>query len=428
MSILNLKEIKKVHCIGVGGIGVSAIARMMLQEGKVVSGSDPSASPVTEGLIKEGVTVFNEHNKTNISSDIDLVVYTTAIQENNPELLESKRLNIPTFTYPEMLGEISTDKYTVAVSGTHGKTTTTGMISDIFIEANYKPTIIVGSLLRKNKTNFISGDSKYFIVEACEYRRSFLNLHPDILVITNIDADHLDYYKDITDIQDAFRELALRVPTDGFIVCDPKDSKIVPVIKELKCNIVNYQDYTDSVPKMKVFGKHNRKNASAAMAVAKCVDIKSDVTNKSLSEFSGTWRRSEFKGKLKSGALVFDDYAHHPTEIKATLDSFKEEYPHKKIIFVFQPHLFSRTKQLFNDFKQVLGDADQVIITDVYAAREKGGNENLSEKLAGDIKNGVYCSSFSNVITMLEENTSAENVVVTMGAGDIYTVADQLVK
>lgn len=416
-----------MHCIGIGGIGISAIARMMLAQGKEVQGSDVSLSSVINGLIDEGVVFLGLHNANNISAIVDLVIYTTAIQEDNPELLRAQELGIPTLSYPETLGRVSSGKHTIAISGTHGKTTTTAMIANVFQATQYQPTVILGSLFTNTKTNFIPGESNYFIVEACEYRRSFLNLKPNILVITNIDTDHLDYYEDLADIQSAFHELAEKIPSDGFLVCNTQDENLTPVLQNLSCAVINYTESLKEVPKLKVLGEHNRLNAAATITVARIVKIPTKLTQKSLMGFCGTWRRGEYRGKTKSGALVFDDYAHHPTEIQATLKGFREKYPDKDINVVFQPHLFSRTRQLFDEFTGSFADADFIIVTDVYAARERNDGRVSINELAQKIPNGTHIREFSEITEELSEKTSENSIIITMGAGDIYKIADSLI-
>lgn len=425
---MNIQDIKRIHCIGVGGIGISAVARSMLRQGKRVSGSDSSTSLVIDGLLKEGVDFLGMHSQENISSDIDLVVYTTAIQNDNPEFLRAKELNIPILSYPEMLGKISKGKYTIAVSGTHGKTTTTAMVGKIFEIARRDPTVVLGSLFADTRTNFIHGNSDYFIIEACEYRRSFLNLEPNILIITNIDTDHLDYYRDLTDIQSAFRELVKKVPRDGFLVCDKYHATLIPVIKSASCTVIDYKEYSKKVPKLKVLGAHNRSNAAVALAVADVAHISIETAQESLANFGGTWRRGEYRGKTKSGALVFDDYAHHPTEIRTTLQGFKERFTNRSIIVVFQPHLFSRTEQLFGELAESFGDAIRTIVTDVYAAREKDIGRNLAKELAESLEGGNYVKDFSDIVEILHAETQENDVIITMGAGDIYKVADLLLE
>ena len=424
----NFNSVKNVHFIGVGGIGVSAIAKMMYLEGKKVSGSDMAESPVTEKLIKEGIAVYIGHKKENISEDTDLIIYTIAIPEDNEELLEGRKREIPSLTYPKALGIISRNKKTIAISGTHGKTTTTAMVAGVLQKGELSPTVIVGSFL-KGKDNFIAGTGDYLAVEACEYKRSFLNLSPYILVVTNIDEDHLDYYKDLSDIQDAFSELAKKVPAGGAIICDPKDPSVIPVIKNVKCAIINYKERDLNI-ELQVSGKHNILNAKAAFSVGEFLGIQSKKIREALKEFPGTWRRQEYKGKMKSGALVYDDYAHHPTEIAATLSGFHEKYPDKKITIVFQPHLYSRTRDFFNNFARELSKAHHVIIAPIYAAREKNtgkiSGKNIAEEIAKQNKNVLYYETFLEIEKELMKSTSEKDIIITMGAGDIYKVGETL--
>ena len=379
-----------------------------------------------------GVKIFFGHRAENLPPDADLVIYTIAVPPDNPELLAAKRLGIKTLSYPEALGEISARKFTIAVAGTHGKTTTTAMLAKIFIDAGLDPTVIVGSILPTQKSNFIFGRSKYFIVEACEYRRSFLNLSPRILVITNIDNDHLDYYRDLADIESAFAELAGKLPADGALVCDRNDERLKSVLLNTRCLTFDYRQLPTTDLKLSVPGEHNQRNAQAALAVAAVVGIDQSVARRSLETFSGTWRRFEFKGRTAGGALVYDDYAHHPTEIRATLAGARELFPDQKIVVIFQPHLYSRTKLLLNDFATSFHGADQVIVLPIYAAREPFDASISAEILAEAItKQGVPAravsgfESASNYLQNLKPNPY--NLILTMGAGDIFQLAENLV-
>ena len=335
-----LKNVKRIHFIGMGGVGVSAIARMARLYGIKVTGSDTSEGVMTERIKIIGGKIFIGHKKENLYENTDFVVYSPAIKENNPELIYAKELNIPCYSYPEILGLISKDMYTIAVSGTHGKTTTVSMLAEIFIYSNLDPTVVVGGLLKKQKDNFVLGESNYFIVEACEYKESFLSLSPDIPIITNIDNDHLDYYKNINNIQNAFAKLISK--TKQYVVCDLNDKNIQKAIKESKVKIIDYTkqklDFDLLIP-----GKHNIMNAKSALAVSELIGIK-EKAKKILKKYSGTWRRFDLLGKTKNNCLVYTDYAHHPTEVRAVIQGAKEKYPDKKLIVVFQPHLFSRTK------------------------------------------------------------------------------------
>ena len=435
---LDLSKIKNVHFVGIGGIGISAIARMMLEQGKIVTGQDMQEGEIVKELIKIGAKIMIGHSSfENIPNGTDLIVYTVAIETYDPELFEKikSQSDISVRSYPEMLGIISEDKYTIAVSGTHGKTTTTGMLAQIFKDAGKDPTVVIGSLL-KNGTNFVAGSGDVFIVEACEYRRSFLKINPDILVITNIDEDHLDYYKDIEDIKSSFREMAMRVSESGFVVCNPNDKNIADVVKDIKAKVVNYGEYINENLKLKIPGLHNKKNAGAAEAVAKICDISSEKAQEALGEFAGTWRRFEYKGKLKNGTMVYDDYGHAPAEIMATMEGFRELYPKDfgwKITMVFQPHLFSRTKLLLNDFAKSFDYVDSVLILPIYFAREEDDGTISSEILANRInensKNAKAFAGFESLEKYLLENMKnmgEKDIILTMGAGEAYKVGDFL--
>lgn len=432
MNNFNLEKIKKAHFVGIGGIGVSAIARMMLAEGKKVSGSDNSSSAIIDELGRLGAKVFSGHSADNIDDDVDLIVHTPAVGFGNPELKKAKKLNIPTLSYPEILGLISKNKFTIAVAGTHGKTTTTAMIGEILIDAKKEPTIIVGSLLKSRDSNFVSGKGKYLVVEACEYKRSFLNLNPSILVITNIDADHLDYYKDISDIERAFSELVSKIGKTGYVVCDPYSPHIREATEDAKCGVVDYTEFIDDKLKLKIPGKHNILNAATALAVSHILQIDKKPAEKSLRDFSGTWRRFEYKGKTKKGSLVYDDYGHHPTEIMATLAGAKELHPKSKIIVAFQPHLYSRTKNHLAEFGKSFKDADIVIVAPIYAAREKNDSSVNSQMVAEEIKKNnkqsVYFETFSEIENYTIANSNKDSVIITMGAGDIFKVGESMIK
>jgi UDP-N-acetylmuramate--alanine ligase len=362
-----LRELKKLnnsmkaHLIGIGGIGVSAIARMLLLDGYEVTGSDVATSLVTKELQKLGVRIYIGHNIRNLSADVELVIYTPAISKDNVELLEAKRLGITTHSYPEMLGKISADKYTIAIAGSHGKTTTTAMLGAILSGAGKAPTIIVGSLLKDKKSNFVGGSGEYLVVEACEYKRSFLDINPKIVVITNIDNDHLDYYGDIKGVISGFSDFVKKIPKDGYLVCDPKASHLKAVIRQAKCEVIDYTKAPRNF-KLKILGDYNIKNAQAAWAAAKLLSVTAVKAKKALESYGGTWRRFEYKGRTKNGIKIYDDYAHHPTEIKAALKSARKTFGKKRIICVFQPHLFSRTKFLLKDFGKSFSDADVVVV------------------------------------------------------------------
>lgn len=444
---------KKVHFIGIGGISMSALAEILLEKNFQVSGSDTNSSKATERLKSKGAKIYIGQISENITSDIDLVVYTAAISEDNEELLKAKNSKIPLMDRAEFLGEIMKGhKYNVAVSGTHGKTTTTSMLSSITLEANMDPTILVGGNLDIIGGNVHIGHSPYFITEACEYKESFLKFFPFIGVILNIDADHLDYYKDIEEIQQAFIKFARLIPQEGYLVCCADDKRMEEVISNVNCNVISYGIEKGEVTaknirfdkegralfevyksdkklfslNLSVPGKHNILNALASISVSLILNISIDYIKKGLKDFRGTHRRFEIKGKRK-GVVVIDDYAHHPTEIKATLSAAKN-YPHKRIVCVFQPHTFSRTISLFKEFTAAFDNVDELILADIFAAREKDTGEISSSMLCDEIvKRGINCRNikdFNSIVQHLNNILAEGDILLTIGAGDVFQVGE----
>ncbi len=427
---MKLSDIKKAHFIGIGGIGMSGLARLFLNEKKVVSGSDRSPSNITHALLKEGVNFFESQIGSNITDDIDLVVYTEAMPKDHKELVAAREKGIVTMNYFEALGMVANEYYLIAVAGSHGKTTTTAMLIDIFEEARLDPSAVVGSLRAKTKNNYRAGKSKYFIVEACEYRRDFLSLRPDVLVITNIEYEHVDYYKNLGEVQQAFREFACQVREGGAIVVNFNGENIAPILESVTVRVIDYGKSFDPLLRLKIPGMHNQLNAAAATAAAELVGIKREVSKRALEQFAGTWRRFEYKGEL-NGAKVYDDYGHHPTEIKATLQGARELYPNKKITLVFQSHTYTRTHELFSDFVDVLASADCVLVLPIYAAREENVSGVTHTKLFEAIKaknqNVTAIDTFDAAEVELKKSVSEKDVVLVMGAGDITKVANKLV-
>lgn len=413
------KDYKHIHFIGIGGIGVSAIARMFKGQGKEITGSDMSQSEIIDDLVKEVMKISVGHNRDNIEEGTDLVIHTIAIPESNPEMAYAREAGIKTMTYPEVLGELSKTMYTIAVSGTHGKTTTTAMIAHIFEKAGLKPTVIVGSKLLGQNSNFVVGDGKYLVVEACEYKRSFLNLYPKALIITNIETDHLDYYKDLEDIQDAFRTIAKRVPQEGFVICDSHDEKVAPVLEGVEAKVIDYRQGMESL-ELSVPGLHNQQNAQAALALAKALDIEKTVATEALKDFKGTWRRLEYKGDILGSVPLYDDYAHHPTAIKAGIAALRESYPHKKIICVFEPHQQQRVKDFAKDFALALSRADKVYVAPIYRAREVRDEALTDDMLAQMVDGAKAVATPAELEEELKQSADNESIVVMMGAGHIH--------
>lgn len=416
---MKLSEYKHVHCIGVGGIGISAIARYCKSKGAIVTGSDGGTSRITEDLQKEGIIVCQGHNASNLSDSVDLVMYTIAITETNVELKTARDRGIVCMTYPEALGMLTKEYTTIAVCGTHGKTTTTAMVAGMLSTAGKNPTVIVGSLLSGKGTNFIQGDSNYLVVEACEYKRSFLNLHPTHALVTNIDEDHLDYYKDIHDIESAFQEFVDKLPANGSLITHEN------VTLATQARKINADTYDTEKIELSVLGKHNKLNAQLALALAEVLGLDSAKAREGLKAFTGTWRRLEYKG-MQKGAIVYDDYGHHPTEIQATLQALREKYGSGKfkLIVVFQPHLFSRTKLLLKEFSEAFTLADKICILPIYKAREVDDGTISSHDLVEITPNAIAMESFEEVKKYLDKNAHSGSVVLTIGAGDVYLLSD----
>jgi len=425
-----MQKIQHAHFIGVGGIGMSGLARLFLHEGKKVSGSDRTPTILTGMLTLEGVTFYGAHSSDNIASDVDLVVYTEAMAQDNIELESARERGVVCINYFEALGLVANQYYLIAIAGSHGKTTTTAMLIDIAEAAGFDPTAIVGSLRASTKTNYRAGKSKYFIVEACEYKRDFLTLEPDVLVITNLEYEHVDYYKNLADVQDAFRTLALCVPAEGAIICAARDVNLAPVLAGVSAKVIDYHAYVDPLLTLQVPGMHNALNSAAARAAADFIGVKDGVARKALSNFAGTWRRFEYKGELR-GAPVYDDYGHHPTEIRATVRGAREKYPGKRILLAFQPHTYSRLHELFEDFAEALDEADEVYLAPAYAAREENVYGTSSEKLAERArerghKKVIAYASLEDIAEALKVSTSGDSVILIMGAGDIPKLTAQL--
>lgn len=418
---MKLKEYKHVHCIGIGGIGLSALARYCHAHGARVTGSDNDMWPVMPALQKEGIIVHLDYNIAHIEEGTTLVIYTIATKENNPELLAVKKRGITCMSYPEALGLLTQEYTTIAVCGTHGKTTTTAMLASMFKALGKSPTVIVGSLLSDGGTNFIQGDSEYLIVEACEYKRSFLNYNPTHIVVTNIDADHLDYYKDLDDIKSAFQEFVDKLPENGTLITHA-DVELVTRAKKINA------DYIDThTIELAVLGEHNKRNAQLALALSDALGFDQTEARKGLLAFKGTWRRLEYKG-LWHDIVMYDDYGHHPTEIKATLQALREKYPHDKykVIAVFEPHLYSRTKEHLDDFAHSFIDADVACILPIYGAREVDDGTISSHDLVEKTQGAIYMETFDEIKKYVLSKPHYHTVLITIGAGSVSTFHDHL--
>ena len=415
---------------------MSALARFFLHEKKNVSGSDRAASAITDALVREGITFFPTQVAENLSKGTlpllpDMVVYTEAMAHDHEEMVAARELGVPMMNYFDALGLVANEYYLIAVAGAHGKTTTTAMLTDVLEEAGLDPTSIIGSLRSKTGSNFRAGKSKYAVVEACEYKRDFLSLKPDVLVITNVEYEHVDYYRDLADVQDAFRTLAMTVPSDGAIIAPANHPNLGPVLTGVQATVIDYQKSLDLNLKLRQPGLHNRQNAAAAKAVATFLGVDTEVATSALENFAGTWRRFEYKGDVNN-APVYDDYAHHPTEIKMSIAGARELYPHKKLTVVFQSHTYTRTHELFADFVTELARADRVVMLPIYAAREENVSGVTSAQLVAEINKlgaeAVYFETVPAAALYVRELVGTDDVVLVMGAGPVTEVATELTK
>ena len=445
-----------IHFIGIGGISMSGLAEILLTEGFTVSGSDMHRSPLTETLEQKGITVSYRQTPANLTDDIDLIVHTAAIGAGNPELSAAVEKGIPCLTRAQLLGQMMRNyKMPVAVSGTHGKTTTTSMIAEILLKADTDPTLSIGGILRSIGGNIRIGKSDYFVTEACEYTNSFLEFFPKIGIILNIEEDHLDFFHGIDEIRDSFHRFAALLPEDGTLIVNGTIDGLETVIKKLPCRIITFGDdpsfdysfdhltFDDAAcpafslhtrggqtrtVTLSVPGEHNVYNALAALALSDLLGLPTDTVLDALRDFHGTDRRFEYKGQI-GGVTVIDDYAHHPTEITATLQA-AQNYPHNTLWCVFQPHTYSRTKAFLPEFAQALALADRVVLADIYAAREKDTLGVSSRMLQDEIrrlgKECAYFPSFDEIENFLLENCSVGDLLITMGAGDVVKIGENL--
>ncbi len=457
MYKIDFNRPEHVHFIGIGGISMSGLAEILLDEHFTVSGSDTKRSALTDKLEEKGAVIFYEQKASNIMDDIDVVVYTAAIHEDNEEYQAAVAKGLPMLSRAELLGQLMTNyEMPIAVSGTHGKTTTTSMLSMILLEAEMDPTISVGGILPAIGGNIRVGNSEYLITEACEYTNSFLHFFPKISLILNIDEDHLDFFKDLDDIRHSFRKFAELLPADGTLIINGEIDRLDEITGGLPCRVLTYGsdssfDYSATNVQLdekgeasfdyikngvfvdrislSISGSHNVSNALAALAASDVLGIPLETAKAGLVKFHGTSRRFEYKGTF-NGVTVIDDYAHHPTEIRATLDAARH-YPHREIWCIFQPHTYTRAKALFSEFVDALSGIDHVILADIYAARETDTLGVSSKMIADSIRDGgtdaYYFPSFEEIENFCRENCQEGDLLITMGAGDVTNIGDALI-
>ena len=459
MYQIDFKKPMYIHFIGIGGISMSGLASILLKQHFKVSGSDAHESELTKQLEAEGAILYYGQRASNLDDTPDLVVYTAAIHPDNPEFKAAKDKNIPMLTRAELLGELMRNyKESVAVSGTHGKTTTTSMITDILLAADTDPTISVGGILKDIGGNIRVGGPDLFVTEACEYTNSFHAFSPYISIILNVDADHLDFFSGIEEIAESFHTFATKTPENGKVIVNGDMKYFDTVTRDLKCQVITFgedpknhysaanirfdefgrptytlvidgENITDIT--LHVFGKHNVYNSLSAIAAATELGIDIDAIKAGLLHCKGAERRFEYKGTILDNVKVMDDYAHHPTEIAATLAAAKNTDYHE-LWCVFQPHTYSRTYALFDDFAKVLSVCDHVIVADIYAAREKDtglvSSKQLAEKIASYGTDAFYLPSFTDIENYLLKNCKKNDLLITMGAGNVDSIGNELIK
>lgn len=450
---------QRIHMIGIGGCGMRALARVLLDAGAIVSGSDRLSTGPTDRLIDAGADIAIGQRPGNIPEQCDLVVYSAAIAGQNPELLAAGRLGCPVVKYSQMLGRLMVDRVGIAVAGTHGKSTTTAMVSYVLSAAGADPSFVVGATVEQLGGPSGSGAGRHFVVEACEYDRSFLNLNPTLAAILNIDEDHLDCYKDIAAIIEAFRAFASLIPAEGLLVLNGEDRNCSTIAASARCKVetfalegegtwrgadistdrglvsmdVLYGGERFCRLKVPLPGRHSACNCLAAVGLLHHAGLEPDQIGELLGRFGGAYRRMTLKGRGR-GITVVDDYAHHPTEVQATLRALRDHYQPGRLICVFQPHQHSRTRFLLNSFARSFANATEVVVPDIYFVRDSEQEKNhiSSEDLVSQIRlNGgeaIYLETFAQIADHLKSTLSEGDLVVTMGAGNIWELADEIVR
>jgi UDP-N-acetylmuramate--alanine ligase len=445
------KKFRNIHCIGIGGSGLSGLAQILKKNGCKVSGSDKINSAALTRLAKENIKVYVGHKAGNLPAKTDLVIYSSAIPKTNPELKKAIKQKIPSMTYSKAVGLLSENYRTISVCGTHGKTTTTALAAAAMIAAKKDPTVIVGSLVKElGGQNYRVGKSEYLVVESCEHFRNFLTYNPKIIVITNIEADHLDYYKDLADYKSAFRTFIEKLPADGLLIANSDDRNVKDIVKDFrKSKMVLYGrnvksdyrlvgKYIVSKNKkiaeidLKIPGDHNLMNAAAVIALSSELKLDLGRVTKALCSFRGSARRFELKGIVNKTHII-DDYAHHPTEISVTLKALREKYGKKsKILCIFQPHQYSRTRLLLKDFAKAFKDADEVIIPNILRVRDKASDiesmtpEKLVREISKNHSRARYLKNFKATEIYAKKHLKDFDVIITMGAGDVWKISAAL--
>jgi UDP-N-acetylmuramate--alanine ligase len=448
---------KRVHFIGVGGSGMSGLAGMLLDAGAIVSGSEPRPGPVTIELLRKGAKISRDQSGELLDEKIDLVVRTAAVPDKNREMIAASTLQLKTVKYAQMLGMVMGERFGVAVAGTHGKSTTSAMISFALAECGVDPSFVIGGTVPQLGGGSHSGAGRIFVAEACEFDRSFHNLRPTVALITNIEKDHLDYYRDIDEIIESFRDFARRVPRDGVIIANGRDRQVAQALSGLPTPIetvalkenfiwstrvlridngcyrgeVSYRGQPVGSLRLSIAGEHNLLNATMAVAACAACGLPAGDAIEALGRFEGVDRRMTVMGRYH-GATVVDDYGHHPTEIRTTLKALRERFDPRRLICVFQPHQHSRTRSLLEDFAASFVQADETIVPDIYFVRDSDAERHsvtaadLVERIKINGQRAIHLASFDRIVEYLKENAQEDDLIVTMGAGNIWEIGRDL--
>ena len=423
---------KKIHLIGIGGIGMSGLAQILHERGNIITGSDIEESGLIQKMKDKGININIGHSDDNLANDTQKVIYSSAIPQNNPELIKAKELNLPLLSYAEAIKEFTHDSYTIAVAGTHGKTTVTALSALALIAGHKDPTVIIGSQLKEfDNQNYRLGSDDYFIVEACEYKRNFLNYSPNIIILTNIEAEHLDYFKDLKDYKNAFKEFISKLSEDGFIIANGDDENVLDIVKDADAQVILFHDDDERLKQieLQIPGDFNKLNALCALILGQILNIERKIILKEFAKFQGTWRRFEILGRFYN-MTVISDYAHHPTAINETLKATLEKYPGSKICCIFQPHQYNRTKKFLNEFGQAFKKAKTVILPNIYEVRDKKEDiesikpDDLAESIRNNGTQAVLKYEYEEIKKFLEDNKSEFDILLVMGAGDIWKFAE----
>jgi UDP-N-acetylmuramate--alanine ligase len=453
---------KRVHFIGVGGSGMSGLARMLLDAGAIVTGSEPNPGDIVGELSRRGAKISREQSGELLSAGIDLVVRTAAVPDNNPEFAAARALGLKTVKYAQLLGMVMSERLGIAVAGTHGKSTTSAMISFALLQCGADPSFVIGGTVGQLGGGSRSGGGEVFVAEACEYDRSFHNLHPRVAVITNIEEDHLDCYKDIDDIVASFHDFAALVPDSGLVIAGGGDRHVAQALRGIAAPVelaglaedstqeldwstrivgidqgcyrgeVSHDGRIVGTLRLSVAGRHNLSNATLAVAACSAGGVDPAAAINALEKFAGVDRRMTVVGEYR-GATVVDDYGHHPTEIRATLKALRERFDPRRLICVFQPHQHSRTRYLLEDFAASFELADQTIVPDIYfvrdseAERQRVSAGDLVQRLIARGQQAVHLASFAAIVDYLRHEAKAGDLVLTIGAGTVWQIGRDLI-